>query len=283
MSNVNVVRTGAAGMIQTNQYIGKSTPLKQYSTLNQKLGINPLLDTTDSDKVAVRYIGIGCGGHGYVTGANGLTKWNPLSHTARHTAMFKELPFLLRLESNDLQPAERNRYRLRRIEEHNGVKYVAYYLRVLDLSNTVTTQELRRTLNGTTTTTPFAPTIEDMNPQPSELITGQAVSTTSDYLATTAKIPFTMTPDEIRDFVAACKIIFGDDGYATISEMVTVAGVDRTVKGDFQGQEQDYTDVVRAEITSFIATAFVTEFFTDGITLNIDVGNVEPLLVKAAT
>lgn len=60
--------------------------------------------------------------------------------------------------------------------------------------------------------------------------------------------------------------------------MATVAGVDRVVQGTIQGQLQDYTDVIRAQITSFIATAFIADFQTDGFTLNIDVGNVEPLL-----
>ena len=76
----------------------------------------------------------------------------------------------------------------------------------------------------------------------------------------------------------AIKIIEGEDGYAVISEVATVSGVDRSVVGDFNGTNQNYTDVVGAQVTSFISTAWVMEYQTEGVTLMIDVGNVEPLL-----
>lgn len=278
MSNVNVVRTAVAGYIQSGQYVGLALPALPNSTLNQKLGIHADKDITTADRSEVRYLTIGNKGHGFTIGANGLVKWEAKHHTPRHTGLYNQLPFVLRLADDDLSPAQRSRYRLRRLEEHGGLQYVGYYARVLDVSDVAPSIELRTVVDGLTTSSPYLPTLDDLNPIPPVLVAGQAVTTSGDYIASTTKIPFVMSSDDIREFVDACKIIYGSDGYAVISEMATVAGVDRVVQGSIQGQLQDYTDVIRAQVTSFIATAFIADFQTDGFTLNIDVGNVEPML-----
>ncbi len=278
MSSKNVVRTGIAGRLQTGHYVDKPVSLLPNSTLNQKLGINPDQDISAEAVQAVRYIAIGNGGHDIVVGANGRKKWTAVNHTARHTAMYNQLPFVLRQIDNDLTAQERLKYRLRRIEEHNGVQYAAYYLRVLDLSNSEIVSELRHVDNGVTTATPYTPTLEDLNPVPPVLNPGQAVITTGDYIASSCKVTFTMSKEDIAEFNAAMEIIEGESGWAMISEMAIVAGVDATVNGVFNGETKQYTDVLRAQITSFIATAYVTEFQTDGLSINLDIGNVEPLL-----
>lgn len=278
MSNTNVVRTGIASLTQTTQYIGKQLKILPNSTLNQKLNINQDILPVSTEIPVVRYLAIGNGGHGFIIGGNGRVKWQAKHHTVKHTAMYNQLPFVLRLPEEDLTASERLRYRLRRLETHNGVTYVAYYLRVLDLNTTEPLLELRHVEDGVTTSTPYEPTIEDLNPVPPVLVAGEAVTTTGDYLASTAKIPFRMSAEEVEEFVNAVKIIEGEDGYAVISEVATVSGIDKSVTGDFNGSQQSYTDVIYAQITSFISTAWVMEYQTDGITLTIDVGNVEPLL-----
>lgn len=278
MSNTNVVRTAIASLMQTGQYIGLNVPKLPNSTLNQKLDIHQDIELAASDVPSVRYIAIGNGGHGFITGANGRVKWKALHHRARHTALYNQLPFVLRRLDDDLSPTERLRYRLRRIETHNGIQYAAYYLRVLDVSTTDVMAELRHVEDGVTTSTPWSPTLEDMNPTPPALIAGEAVTTTGDYISSTAKIPFVMSPSDVQEFVNAVKIIEGDDGYAVISEVATVSGVDRAVIGNIGGANQSYTDAIYTQVTSFISTAWVMEYQTDGVELTIDVGNVEPLL-----
>lgn len=278
MSAANVVRTGIAGQVQTGQYVGKPVPLLANSTLNQKLGINPDQDISTDAVQVVKYVAIGNGGHDFEVGSNGRKKWKAVHHTSRHTAMYNQLPFVLRTLGNDLTAAQRQRYRLRRLEEHNGVQYAAYYLRVLDLSNAEVAMELRHVENGVTTATPYVPSLEDLNPVPPVLSAGQAVTASGDYVASSCKVTFEMTSEDIQEFNQAMEIIEGESGWAMISEMAVVAGVDATVNGVFNGENKQYVDVLRAQITSFIATSYVTEFLTDGIKLNLDIGNVEPLL-----
>lgn len=278
MANSNVVRTAIAGYVQTNQYLKLPVQQLANTTLNEKLNIAANLTLTDSDIVGVSCVVIGNGGHGFTIGANGLVKWDARLHKPQHNALFNQVPFVLRLPDQDLTPTERLKYRLRTMVSYGGQDYVAYFARVLDLSNTQVALELRTVSNGVTTATPYTPTIEDLNPVPDTLTTGQVLTATGDYVASTAKVPFTMSPSEVADFVNAMKIITGEDGYAIISEMGTVAGVDRTISNTIAGAVQNYPELIGAMITSHIPTAWVMEYQTDGITLTVDVGNVEPLL-----
>lgn len=278
MSNTNVVRTAVSSLTQTSQYVGKPIKTLPNSTLNQKLNIYPDIAMASTDVPVVKYVAIGNGGHDFIVGGNGRVKWKSVHHTTRHTALYNQLPFVLRRISEDLSPTERLRYRLRRIETHNGEQYAAYYLRVLDLSSAEVNLELRHVVDGVTTPEPYVPTIEDLNPVPPALVTGAPVTTTGDYVASTVKVRFEMTAADVSEFVDACKIISGEEGYAVISEMATVSGIDRSVLGDFNGSQLSYTDAIYAQVTSFISTAWVMEYQTTGIGLTIDVGNVEPLL-----
>lgn len=278
MAKTKVVRSALGSLIQTGQYLAKDIPAYANSTLNQKLGINADIDLAAGEIPSVKYLAIGNGGHDFIVGANGRPKWDTVLHEPRHTALYNQLPFVLRLPANDLPSADRRKYRLRRMETHGGVQYVAYYLRVLDVSQTAPILELRHIEDGITTASAYSPTIEDLNPVPPVISTGSLVTATADYVASTAKVPFVMTPSEVTEFMDAVRIIEGEDGYAIISEVATVSGVDRAVQGTFFGQSVSYTEAIRAQITAFISSAWVMESQTDGITMNIDVGNVEPLV-----
>lgn len=278
MTSSNVVRTAPASVLQTGQYIGKSIKILPNSTLNQKLSIQASQLPIDGEVPTVKYVVIGCGGHDFVTSADGKKRWKSVKHTFRHTGLYNQLPFVLRREDNDLTVAERANYRLRRIETHGGVRYIAYYARVLDLSETVVTLEHRRVENGVTTPTPFEPTLEDLSPTPPILVSDEAVTTTGNYIASSAKVRFTMTAADLEEFQAACRVIFGEDGFATISEMATVSGIERNVTSQFGGINQTYAEAVYAQITSHIATAWVTEYQNDGLSITLDIGNVEPVL-----
>lgn len=281
MSNTNVVRTAVAGAAQTAQYIGKPIKKLPNSTLNQKLNIHADIDIATTDVPVMRYVAIGNGGHGFIMGGNGRVKYQSVHHTPRHAGLYNQLPFVLRLPEEDLTADQRLKYRLRRLETHRGKTYVAYYLRVLDLSQTEVVLEMRHVENGVTTSTPYVPSIEDLNPTPPALSTGAPVTTTGDYVASSAKIPFWMSPEDVQEFVKACEIIEGESGYAVISEMASVSAVDRVVQGDFNGSMLSYTDAIYAQIKSFISTAWIMEYQTDGVTLTVDVGNVEPMMTVA--
>lgn len=281
MSNSSTVRTAAAGRLQTAQHLDIPCPVMPNSTLNEKLGIAADVLPADTDRSSVNVVVIGYGGHGFSMGNNQRVKWEKYRHQPRHSAMFAQLPFVMRKVTEDLTVTERSRYRLRVIERHNGIDYVCYYGRVLDKTNTVIQTELRQVRDGVTTSTPFEYTLEDMNPIPSVLSTGEVVETNGDYIATTAKVPFVMSAEDVAEFMNVIEIIDKDSGYAVISEFATVSSIDRVVSMTINGQAQSYTEAIQAQITSFFQTGFIVEHLTSGFTIDLDIGNVEPLLTTS--
>lgn len=275
----NVVRTLEAGAIQTMHQTGVALPLVENTTLNQKYGVAPALDIVAGDKFSFNYVAIGNGGHDTLVGKNGFKKWEAIPHLPNHAALYNGLPFIVRPETNDLTPDKRVNYRMRRVFEiPNLGRFVGYYLRVVDKSLATITREERRTLDGNTTAVPYVPDLNALNPQRPLLNVGEALVAAGDYMAVSCKMPFTMTTDEIDEFREACKLLYGDHGYAVISEMALVNGVDRTVKVAHLNGELTYTEAVRATVTAFTKSAIVADYFRNGISMVMDVGAAEPLL-----
>lgn len=272
------VRTVYSAALQTAQLLGLPLIIKPNSTLNEKFNINPNLAISETDVLALKYLSVGNGGHRMVAGADNIAKPEPIQHTPRHAALYNHLPFILRLPHEDLSPAERLKYRLRRIETHDGQAYVAYYLKVLDLSNTSPVLELRNVTDGVTTSTTFNPTANDLNPTPPAINPGGVITTSGDYIAATAKVPFVMTTTDIEEFLNVANIIYGDPNYAMISEMALCSGVDRTVTGDFNGIASGYTDAIAVQVCTFLSSFFALNFTNGEISVNLDVGSLEPLL-----
>lgn len=277
----NIVRTVYGAETQTTQLLGLPTVIRPHTTLNEKFSIHNDIALADTDRPSVKYIAIGNGGHRMVVGVNNIPRPDPVQHTPRDAALYNHLPFVLRLVNDDLTALQRINYRLRRIEQHDGVSYAAYYLKVLDLSATIPQLELRTVVDGITTSTAFNSTINDLNPTPPALVPGGVLTTTGDYIAATAKVPFVMSSDDIDEFMNVCNIIYGDDNYAMISELGLCSGIDRSVVGDFNGISTGYTDAIGVQITSFISSFFAAKFSNSGISILLDTGSIEPMLALA--
>jgi len=273
------VRTVAGAYLQTMQLLGIDINIKPNSTLNEKLNIHDTEVLTSGEIPNVNYVCIGNGGHRMVVGADNIAVPEPILHTPQHAGLYNQLPFVMREISNDLTAAERSKYRLRKIEIINGVTYASYYLKVLDLSATNPQLELRTVNNSVVTSSVFDYSLSDLNPTPPAINPNGTISTTGDYIAATAKVPFIMTPDEINEFKEVVNIIYNDVNYAMISEIGLCSGVDRVLDGDFNGTISPYTDVVACQITNFITSFFSGVFSNSGINVTFDLGSAEPLLV----
>jgi len=273
-----IVRTIHGAYLQTCQILNLPFVAKAHSTLNEKFLVHQDIELTQTEMPYVHYVAIGNGGHRFTTGADGISKPDPVQHLPKHGSLYNHLPFILRPLDNDLTAAQRSRYRMRRIEEHNGVRHAAYYLRVLDLSNTVPQLELREVDAATITTTPYVSTITDLNPTPPAVEPGMVLTTTGNYIAATAKVYFSLDEWEINEFLAACNIVYGDDRYGIISEVALCSGVDRSVTGEFSNMVSGYIDAVAVQVTSFLNVFHAAKFTNTGITLTLDIGSVEPLL-----
>ena len=102
------------------------TPLTP--TLNHKFDI--INSINNPQNPTLKYLAIGVGGiHSLDNNGQILNRAN---HFRTDGALFKHIPFRLVLETSDLDLIEQKKYRFRKIETINNVRYVGYYLKVLD-------------------------------------------------------------------------------------------------------------------------------------------------------
>jgi hypothetical protein len=274
----NSIRTAQSALLQTYAYLGMTPPVLANSTLNQKLDIQAALTPAPTDVIATRYLAIGNGGHQIVTGVNNIPGIETLQHQPSDTGLFNQLPFVLRLPTQDLTAAQRSKYRLRRLETHDGQTYVAYYLKVLDLSQTQPSLELRTVSNGNVTSTPYTPQLTDLNPSPPAIQPGQVLQTNGDYIAATAKITVTLEADEIAELLNVANIIYGDENAAIISEMALCSAADRSVTGDFNGTSAGYMEAISVRVMNYLDSAYIAKFSNGYIQTVFDLGSIEPLM-----
>ena len=274
----NTVPSVFGSLIQTHQYLDLPVVLPEHCTINENLDIVPTLVYADTEMPATRYVVIGNKGHKLTVGTDNIPLSDVVSHQPDDAGLFNMIPFVLREPSNDLTSVERLKYRLRRTEIHNGVGYVAYYARVLDTSTTEPSIQYRTIVDGEVRSSDFVPTVAKLNPTPVSATAGSTVTTSGDYIAVTAKVPFAMSASEVQELLNVSSIIYGDERYAIISEIATVAGVDRAVPGVFNGATLSYTELIGGVITSFVGCYYPAVFYTDGINVVLDIGAVESLL-----
>lgn len=274
------VRTIAGNYLQTVLLERLTYEMKEFTTLNEKFGIMANTYPNVGEIPAARYFAIGNGGHTFTAGAAGRYKPELFQHLPDHLALFNQLPFVLRETTNDLTAVQRQNYGLRRAETHNGVNYIAYYLRRIDMTGVKAEMLSKKIVDGVATVTPFIPTSANLNPQPPLLSPSGVNVTTGDYLTASAKTPVKMTPFEIAELINVANILYADPGMAIISELAVVSGIDRVIQVADSGQVPfAFTEVIAAQIVTHIQQFYVAQFNNEGIDQTLDVGATEPLFL----
>ena len=280
MTTKTSVRTIYGALVQSALRWNDPLKILPNSTLNQKFDVLPDSLPYDGEKVYTKYLAIGLKGI-TIELNQGLYKVNFRNYLPSNASLFKHCPFIMRRLTEDLTPSERARYRMRKIEEFNGVSYACYYLRVIDNDGVAADAEKRQTINGLVTPDSWEPTLNDLNPNPDVIDPNQQVANGDEYLAASKKIKIVFTPDDIQELIAAVTIIYGDPGFAELSEFGLVSGVDRQTTGDFGGVSQAYTEAVYAQVNDFLRARVSAPDNLGGKILNLDAGSVEPLLLTS--
>jgi len=273
-----VQRTIYGAHLQTCKLLNKPFTVLPNSTLNQKFNLfaDEVIGVNEYPKLG--YIAIGNKGTSYELNQNGYVLTTPIPHSPRDASLYNFIPFLVRPIDNDISSAERMKYRLRVPITINSVNYVAYYLRVLDLSDIQPTVEIRSVNDGNITVNSFEPTLSDLNPTAPNLTTVDLNTPNGDYLVSTAKINFVLNQQDITEILDACNLIYGDPRFAVINEIALVTGVDRVLQGRFGSTQSSYTDIVVAQVAAFISQYHALTVNSTEVAIEIDVGSVEPLL-----
>lgn len=269
-------RTIYSAYLQTCLLSNIAFDMAANSTLNELYGVQSGI--APSRTPTLGYYAIGNGGHQMTVGANGIALANPIQHSATDAALYHGIPFILRPINNDIDTVAKANYALRRIETHDGVQYFAYYLKRLPMSTLVPEMNAISVSNGVSSTTSFVPTAANLNPVPPPLNNSGVNLVTGDYVSASAEINIVLTADDVAELLNVANIIYGDSGYAIISEIALCSGVDKVVQSPtINNGSAPFNEAISVQCVSFVNALFALAYNSSGIDILLDVGATESL------
>lgn len=277
----NVVPTIYAAHLQTCLFHRLPyTPL-QYTTLNERLGIQSGVALPSGQYPVVGYYAIGDGGHTHTVSGDGASVLALRQHQPSDAGLYNQMPFVLRRTTDDLAPIDRARYALRKEETIGGVTYIAYYLRRIDLSALTVSLQRRTGSGANVTTTNYTPTAANLTPTPAVLSNSNVNVVTSDMLMAFTPLNITMTATDLAEYMNVAQIKYGDPMRAIISESALVCGLDKVITVSAPSGPFNFTEVICAQITAHIADYQAVAFNNASITKSLDSGANTPLFTLA--
>lgn len=245
-----------------------------FSTLNQRLNIFPDERPNPGVLPSIGYLALGNGGHYADVINNDLAITRNYQHQSTDAGLFKMMPFILRPVANDLTPAQRAGYALRRVETIDSQQYAAYYLKRVDLSEIVPRLEYRTIQpDGTIVVSEFIPDSSNLNPTPTVMAVNGTNTTTSEFVAVSAKVAVPWSQWEINEYLNVSNVKFGTEDAALISELAVVSGVDKIVTSG----SLTYTEAICAIVETFVQHKIDLTANSQNFTMNLEIGVSEPL------
>jgi len=273
-----IVPTQLSNYLQVSSFL--DTPFQQFedTTLNQKFDIQAGALLPPGSRPALKFYTIGIGGHGYTMGPNSIPLSQVIDHSSGDAGLYQHLPFVLRPINDDLTAGERSRYCLRKIIEVDGTNYVAYYGKRLNMTGVIPKMTKRTIVDDQTVIEEYVYTEANLSPTPPEIPNTGAVTTSNEYLATSAVIPMPFTEADVAELYNVAEIIFGDRRMAVISEFGFCTAVDADVSINTPAGAVTFKETICAQIATIISGHYEMIYNSKGFDFNLEVGAVQPLL-----
>ena len=272
-----IVRTIYGARLQTALMRQIPLVIESFTTLNEKLGILAGTVGAPGTYPKVGYVAIGNGGHSLTVGSDGIPRMKNLQHEAFDPVLFRQLPFVLRQLEDDIQPAERARYALRKEIDIEGVTYIAYYLRRIPSDEASISCKLKRMVNGVRTSSPFIPTADNLTPSPVVASNSGVNVLTADYITCESPMSVSFSAADVEELLKAVEIIHGDRDAAIISEMALCSGIDKTISVSSTSGPFNFTDAIQVQVVTHIACGHLMMNASNGMEKILDVGSNSPL------
>lgn len=281
-TNTNLIaRTALSGLLQTYLLSGLPITKLAYTTLNERLTINADAQVASTDRPTFGYYCIGDKGHFNVPTADGEIIIEPAQHTAADFGPYNILPFVMRLETEDLSDAQRKNYALRKLENINGKNYFSYYLKKIDLTGVKPSLRKTVVVNGEATTKEFVPDTSNLIPQRPTLTSSQAVTTNSEYLSVSMEIEVPFDENDVAELNNVASILYGNQKRAIISEIGLVSAIPRQVDAPGPGGGGiNITEAIYAQVLTWLSTYRQLSFDNQGFVITLELGANEPMLTS---
>ena len=276
-----IQRTVLASALLTAKLMGLRHELVPYTTLNEKLNIQAGLTSSDDTVTpTLKYWAIGDNGHNYAAGANNRPYVTPVQHRPTDFAPFSQVPFVLRLLTDDLSPSLQKNYGMRREEVHDGKTYAAYYLKRIDTSDASVVMEHVTIADGITTVTALVPNQGNLSPSKPTVTPTGVTTADGEYVMSSAPLSIQFTQFDAAEFMKVAKILYGDENEAIISEIALVTGIDKSVPLQTSTGTSNFMEVIMAQIYTHITAFYAIGFSNQGFDFTVDIGFTEPLAAE---
>lgn len=269
-------RTVALAELTSAYLHGTPYDVREFSTLNEKLGILSGVNPT-SRLPEIKFFAVGIGGMG-VTGTASAARAIYYQHSPEDAALFEQVPFCLRTLDNDLLPAQRSNYALRKEISIGGVTYVAYYLRRINLTASKVVTRVRNIKNGVVTESDYVVTAANLSPQRNVADSGLVNVTEGNFLVTSRRMSLSFTESDVQELMNVFNIMYaGDLDLARISEIAICSGIDHNVQVTSPTGNYNFTDAARVQVMAFLGEDRALRFNTSGWGRDVDVGGGIPM------
>jgi len=272
--DINSTHTVYGNYMNLLQRLGKTYQHVPFGSLNERLDIAKDERPTPGTMPKIGYLMTGVGGHYNDIINNNIAIHRLYQHDPTDAAPFIPSPQILRPIANDLTPAQRAMYGLRRIETHGGEQYAAYYVRRFDTTNVVPRMEYR-TINPdkSIVVSEFIPGTTNLNPVPAEVAVNGVNTTSSQFITVSAKVEIPWSRWQIDEYLNASKIMYGTEDAAIISETAICSAVDKVI----QIGALSYTEAIAAYVETFAQAKIDLTSNSLDFKMLLDIGVSEPL------
>lgn len=273
-----IVPTQLSNYLQVSNFLGTAFDQEENSTLNQKFDIQASSVIPSNMRPSLKFFTIGIGGHSYTMGANNIPLSQPIDHSSGDAGLYMHLPFIMRTVNDDLTAGQRAKYCLRKTISHNGTNYIAYYGKRLDMVGVVPRMTKRTIVDGQVVVDEYNYTEANLSPTPPEIPNTGAVTTSNEYLATTAIVPMPFTEGDVAELYNVAEILYGDRRMAIISEFGFCTAVDADISINTASGAVSFKEVIGAQIAAHVSGHYELMYNSKGFDFNLEVGAVQPLL-----
>lgn len=273
-----IVPTQLSNYLQVSNFLDTSFNTFDNTTLNQKFDIQAQAKVPAGSRPALKCFTIGIGGHSYTMGPNNIPLSQVVDHSSGDAGLYQHLPFVIRPVNDDLTTNERARYCLRKMIEVDGVNYYAYYGKRLNMAGVLPRMTMRTISDDQVIISEYEYTEQNLSPEPPEIPNTGAVTTSNEYLATTAVIPMPFTEVDVQELYNVAEVLYGDRRMAIISEFGFCTAHDVDVSINTPSGPVNFKEVVGCQIASIISGHYELIFNSRGFDFSLEVGAVQPLL-----
>lgn len=278
---LTTVKTIYGGLLQTCNMLGIPYVPPVNSTLNEIWNVHVNSQIAANDRFAAQYLCIGNGGHRWTVDGNAIPYPETIPHEMTDGSLYKHLPFVMRPVNADLSQTDRARYGLRVLLTVAGVKYWAYFLRRLDLTNTTPQAKLTQTTNGVAVDTAFVPDNSTLTPQQPQVDNNGVISTNGQFGSVAAIVETIFTAEDTAELLNVAEILYGRQELAIVSEIGLVSAIRKAVALlTITGAEDtgnNYYEALRATVMDYIGADWSAYNNQNGFTLTLNLGTSDPM------